>query len=705
MVTAEALDQARWNIGCRRNGNGIISPVNLLSTLYVGLAAMDARLFRKLDKSELPVDPERFALIHALVDTINSWELAPRTAGDYGRALLRFVIWADRDEKPLSRITIVALLASYCEDSSARIDSIRRAASEGLALTGDECNLLFPSTVQPVLTNDDWVLTLETQPWVSKPDFLRFVIPGDAALPTYEFAEKRQALQAATSENRSGRAELVRAMRNEFRSLLTAKSLAPRSLETTFRHVRQFVVWVDDQKLALNKDSAIEALVAYSQHLTRKCWAGALSASSRMVMLQAPTRILAEVTDRQPFEIRLQLTTPPLRDSGLTSVRPSAAQVQEFCANLHAIVRALPSDVLSAPIHAQIQVKLSHGSEAVPSDLPEPLGGYGDRGYDPRLANIKLLNLRIWAEMHRFIAFTGCNVSVAQNLTIREWTASGQLIEALKGRANKYVSVRTNRMYQRHVDAHIEFLKAAAPVPIDDDTPLFPDIFFLREARGLRAQRAALRAGTAIARTAILLPTKGWGAVSWARDHGLKLTPRQLRQAKATWVLRRYSGDLLRVARALGNKPGVAFKHYGGKGNLEQAIVDWSAFWDSPLSQSALAPGNCRSPGLYEPVLGKYQPAGSCEASACLGCRQYRGEDSLDYVHAILSYQYCLSYRAPSNSEIAPLIEIIDWIIDAYLKRNVDHHKAVEQLRAQISDRPHPRFDALTRLMEIIHAS
>jgi hypothetical protein len=155
----------------------------------------------------------------------------------------------------------------------------------------------------------------------------------------------------------------------------------------------------------------------------------------------------------------------------------------------------------------------------------------------------------------------------------------------------------------------------------------------------------------------------------------------------------------------MGNTPGTAYDHYGGKGNLEQAIPEWSRHWASPRSQPALAPGKCESPGRYKPINDRGSAPGSCNEGGCLGCWHYRGEQSRDYIHRMLSYRYCLCFRAASNSEVAKLIDIIDQIVDAYLEENPDQRKAVHQLQSQISDQPHPRFAAMIRLLEIKYAT
>lgn len=705
MADAATLDPNQWIVGVEIDTGGRVISADMMPTLYSGLSAMDVRLFHQLDKSGLPIAPERFALLHTLVRTIDSWKLAPRTVRGYARALKRFVRWADELGGALTRTTIVPLLASYHGDTAHYLTTIRRALAEATDLTDDERILLFPPVTRLESSDDDWVIEFEVGSGRRSADFLRLVAPGDAVLPSYKFADVREARRRKALQDPTNRTELVRALRAEFKACATARSYAPSSLVTIFRNLRGWVLWADGQRLDLNQASAIETLVSYSQHLVRQWRAGILADKTVHILLKLPAYILARALDQEPFEITYQLALPPLRNSGWTSVRPDTYSLQRFCGNLNAIVSALPSGMLCAPVHDPVQVRLCSGGGSLPHRLPEPYGGFGDQVFDPRLANLPLTRLRVWAEMYRFVGVTGCNLSVVQDLTVADWRADGPRMAAIKARANKLMSVRVSRRYERHVAAHVEFLEAAWPLPIEDATPLFPGMRFSPSNQSTHDLVARLRASVTKPRTTVFSPITEPGVANWLKANGLTIASRQLRRAKAKWLFRRYSGDSLRVSQALGNTPESAYDHYGGKGNLEQAIPEWSRHWASPQSLSALAPGKCESPGRYEPVNDQDASPGSCNEGGCLGCWHYRGEESLDYIHRMLSYRHCLHFRVASNSAVERLIGIIDEIVDAYLEKNGDQREAVRHLESQIRDKPHPRFAAMIRLLECEHAS
>lgn len=704
MDDLRALQPNRWNVGIHYDKGRKDKPENLLSTIYPGMSAMDARLFRKLKKDHLPIDPDRFGLFQAFVSTVKSWRIRPKTKGHYASALRRFVIWADANDRPICRNTIVPLLAEYSGDRFTRVNSVRRIAIAALNLTSDEKKLLFPPPVQPKPL-DDWVFILDTTSGSRKLDFMRLVVPGDAALKPCDFAKKRTGLVERIREDRSSRADLMRALSNEFGGWVTAKTLATASLCSTFGNLRKLVVWADGQKMPLGRANVIEVLQSYSQHLSREWRAGKLRAKSVHQLTCIPMRLLAMVLDREPSEIQPRLSLPPLKNSGWTTERPHTEILKEFCVNLHTIVSSLPSPILSAPIRAPIYVDLCSGGEVRTRELPTPYGGYGDQGYDARCANLSLTSLRIWAEMHRFIAVTGCNLSVAQNFSICEWQNPNLQLEKMKVRANKIVTVDAGGKYAHHIKAHIKFLRSALPVALDDKMPLFPGVRLSTGTMGLTAIIANFRAGMNTLRITKLNPTADTVAYRWARANGLELTPRQLRSAKAMWLLRRHGGDSLRVARALNNKPQLVHEHYGGKGNLEQAALEWSGHWASSRSRAALAPGRCTTPGRYKSVSVQADSSSSCNEGACLSCQHYRPEDSIDYVHAILSYRHYLTYRASDNSELAELTEIIDLIVSSYLERNPNNHEIVAQLRHEVPTRPHPRFAAMIRLVELLHVA
>lgn len=682
-------DDARWLVGI--NGNGF--PTDMRPALYAGMAKTHPRQFSSIDRGTLQVDQARIDVIKQLVDTLDELPYEAATKSNYAESLKLFLFSADASKRAVSRSSVVSILSNY---SGRGHENLRNLFGMALVLTEEERQQLFPKEEQVQQELDEWVLSLESHSHSYKFDAARLLYPGDATMSVREFASKReQRIRWAISDD-SGRARLVTLLRDEFAAAQTARTYSDRSLHGVAVSLRTFMVWADDSNVALNRDTVVSALTKYSQHLTQKWRAGANPSTTRKYVDRI-VPLLASALDVESFEIRALLNLPPESKAGLTSKRPEPEARREFCGFLHAIVQALPTATLCGPIREPITVSI--GDKVIP--LPSPIGGHSEPRFDPRLANLFLIRLRIWAELHRFIGLTGANLAVVQEITVDQWIAEGFSLRALKARANKLMSPKSTDAYARHLDSHVGFLTKAIPAEVGGQTPLFPTLIsegpkrtFLVQARSGALPPPELKPMTPARENVIL---------KWAEDFNVpRLGTVALRKVKADWLLRRYKGDALKVSQALGNTPRVVHVHYGGKGNLAAAMTEWGEFWKSDAKLMSRAPGLCGSPGKFVPL--SEEPQSECNEGACLGCAKYRGEDTIDYIHRILSYQYVLCWRATGNDEIPPLIERIDGIVDSFVARHPESSAEVEEMRKGIAEYPHPRFEASIRLIAALYA-
>lgn len=690
MTVASIRDEKRWLVGSRGKGR----PVDLRPCLDARFSSTDPRNFRRIRTQDLQWDMDRVELLRALADIIHSGTQSEATKAVSAGELKRFLKWVDKRGTKLNRDSIASLLAAYDGDRRNCVAGVRRLSAEALDFSVNERARVFqkPEEQAP----DEWILRAAGGGRTNTCDFLRLAIPGDSPLSCPQFAKRRPDRLKSVEKDQSGRAKLVRCIRDEFRAAKTAKHWSDRTQATYFVNVRLFFVWADKEGHHLERSTVVDTLQLYAQHLIR-VWRAGGNAKAILSKTACVATVLAKSLGYEPYEIRKTLAQPPTRESGLTSRRPEQTQIDEFCQALHVIIGALPSSVLSKPIPAPLTVSIDEETKL----LPEPIGGYGPQTVDARIANIPLTTLRIWSELHRFIAVTGCNLSVAQEITCGQWLANRDgVLEGLKRRAQKFVSLRSSKRYSRHIDAHVEFLRGTLPAPLGEETPLFPLI--VTNANGSRCILAYDRSETLEIRLREFYPTAAAYANRWIKRNGIpRINTRQLRQAKSIWLLRRYAGDSLRVAQSLGNTAEVVHRHYGGKGNLESSIVEWKNFWSEHPVYTAIAPGKCAAPGQLETATGS---SGSCRDSACLGCRHYRGEDSLDYIHRMLSFQRCLLIRANSNPEVARSIDAIDRIIQDYELRNPLSRRTVQQLRETVGSSPHSDFAAMSALVEAYRA-
>ena len=207
----------------------------------------------------------------------------------------------------------------------------------------------------------------------------------------------------------------------------------------------------------------------------------------------------------------------------------------------------------------------------------------------------------------------------------------------------------------------------------------------------------------------IVLDRMSDGAMQSVRDwmRGEMIDPlssHDLRFCKAAWFLRRHKGDSLKVSRALGNTPQITFNHYGGKGNLTVAQIELTHFFKvDPDLKLSIAPGYCADPGHATARVAK--PMSCSSEAACLQCTNYRGEDSLDYLHRMLTLQHSYRLReSGASGQHHQSIADIDRIVAAYVKRHPETASKVESLSDAIcaGNEWHPRF---ARVMAILGQS
>lgn len=691
-MTGMALDKFDWQLGTHSEGY----PADLERLIWPESSAMDARVFRRTDTSSWTTDPDRIAVLAGMIAEIRDWGLSPAGNGNLAGALRRFVQWVDQHSgAPLRRESIVPLLARYKADAPDRYSALRRAAT-ALSLSEAERSVLFPPTEEAEsLRDDDWHFAVEGRDGSSsEADFARLLIPGDAGMPHPQWRTVRQA-RLNNLDMTAPRACLIEALSNEFRARLTEQSASTASLKTQWQKLRRWIVWADDAHQTLSMGTAVKTLHAYTQHLNMQWRAGRLSGASVRQLVESPLQYVAVALNQPTYQIKLTLPLPGRKASGLTTKAADTAELKRYCANLHVVIDALPMSELCAATGAPKVIRLWNSKgQLVNAELPAPCGGYGAT-IDPRAAHRKLINLRIVAELHRFIAITGVNLSVARDLKVGQHTADAPV---WKDRAGRYIRPRVGTVYSRRLEQHIQFLEACVPGGITPDTPMFPTIN--TNANTDNTLVAAARAGTLAWRTqqctnASIRALRSWLDAADAPAFGTRI----LRRSKAEWLLRRYGGDPLQVSRDMGNTPEVVTSNYGGKGNLHWATLEWSQHW-SAEQHSALAPGGCASPSHHEPIAT--DPAGGgCNEAACMGCLHYRGEDSMDYIHRLLSYQHVLLLRVAANPASERPIALIDAIVTEYLMRHPEQRTDVDRMREHIATDPHPLFATLIPLEEL----
>lgn len=686
-------DKTLWRIGPDKKG----SYCNLEPCLYDGLSDMDIRLFRKLNKAELARNSNREKLLtdfcHALKDKQYSISTQQSIAGN----LKRWVKWVDSMHLSVTESNAAELFISYLLEK-------KREGS-----TGQLINLLLEITPvtgkqrQSMITHfratapsfDDYVIKAENRIL----DFKRFFIPGDAIdNPKWNSLSEDRKTRGLTSETL--RSAFIEEVIKVFRHKQLSAQWSHSSLVTGFLALRKWIIWLDDNRRRISLMNCTELLSEYSRYLHGLVASKMLMSKTVYHRLNFLYVILADALDTDAIKIKAKLLLPALTESGYQSKPESSDDVQRFCGFLHGFIASISVEV----IQSELSESKTINAGPYHVKLPGQDVSYINTDIPFCVRNYLISRLRIHAEMLRFIAVTGANLQVALNLTIDEWkNRSSDKLSSYKARANHWVELRINKQYKIHLDRHIQFLEKALIIKIDDNTPLFPSVHFNATHRTIAASYINGRAWPIVKKPG---HTCSGYFNKFLDDQNIpRLSSRSLRKAKAQWLLRRYKGDSLATSRALGNTPAITFSHYGGKGNLVTSEREWSSFWAvNQTLQSSIAPGQCESPSIFRPLSTKAPERTCMDASTCLHCKHYRGENSLDYIQRLLSFNYILQKRARANPMVDESNTIVLTIVDKFVHLNPHLKTQVNNLRAQISGGQsiHPRFASIIKIQELL---
>ena len=300
-----------------------------------------------------------------------------------------------------------------------------------------------------------------------------------------------------------------------------------------------------------------------------------------------------------------------------------------------------------------------------------------------------LINLRIEAELLMFIGQTGINLRQALNLEFRSFFYASYLdgykVKDFKRRRQGAVLFENFKEYKQHFERYLLWRSAIFP----NSPYLFPfisrpgtrrDEMFSNE----RVKAACQKVGLAY------------------------VPPRQLRNTRVNWLLRR-SSDVDQTAEMAQHTRETLVRVYH-RPSLQRAVAECTRFWSQydPHQNRLLsvAPGACT--GLPQPVLDKPSsaPSPDCiKTSGCLWCENHRDVDSFDYVWALSSFMHLkgveLSKSGPPRGSALPLppakmaidriLEKLRWFEESNQKR----HSWVKEAQERISEESfHPYFHA-----------
>lgn len=463
------------------------------------------------------------------------------------------------------------------------------------------------------------------------------------------------------------------------------------------RHFLNFCDEVVRQKIEIAslKDSLSEYNLYWKHQInTERC--AASTAASKVVPV---ARIVADILNIDYAVLKEQL--------GLVSQTPYAAPPD----NQHAELRGYFEDLTT--IIDQIDSHLNTESrETLTFHFPKRdkyeaaqfrLSRHGVKPiWQAPFIWLREIQLRIVAEQRRFILQTGMNPDTTWKLCFGDLeylsTRQGYRAVAFKIRADHIVEAQLPSTYLPRFKKYLSFI---SKLPNNPNRLIFPPIAIKHEERNNPdvdhfVVRKKLKYNTL---------RKLFKNIDRPTFDG-----RSLRRNLGVFASRRSDGDPLKTAKALGNSPQVAGKHYGGRGTRAENEVEMTAYLTWEAEKSALRrstdKGRCSTPKQPKPLQtnGDIKPKCGAENS-CFFCEQYRPIDTRDYVFSILSKRSRLQARAlaTKDPQIQKTITRINEILKGYRDLRVENANVIAELE-EITGRGnlHPYFENDAALEEIL---
>lgn len=454
----------------------------------------------------------------------------------------------------------------------------------------------------------------------------------------------------------------------------------------------------------LTLDSAPEALRQYNNYWKNRVNSGKNSQNTASSYLLSVSRILAEACNTPWEELRLKIDLVSQARYNPPETNQSKA-IQGFVQDLSDIINAVkPESLLSRDVihvhfrrrddYKNISIRLSRHGIPPQSELP--------------YLHIQAVQLRIIAELKRFVALTGMNPAVVERLQLKDIkfeSASGRLRAVqFKVRAGKKVAAEVPSSYIPLLRQHIDFIQS---LPRFGDQPsLFPAL--VADSDRKSDPITAWRDSQYYSHRAIAAHLKKAGRPNF--------NGRALRRNKGVYALRKSGGDALIAARILGNTPTVAAKHYGGQGNRAENEVEMTAYFQSVMEASQQRLSRSTDPGLCAEPKAPQRASDAPEeiapqcgaANSCLFCTKYRAIETPDYIHEILTLRYQLRMREGGSQhhvQTLQMVKRINQILEQYSALSEAHAGDVRELSAMVdAGRFHRLHQNSIELQEVLGA-
>ena len=495
---------------------------------------------------------------------------------------------------------------------------------------------------------------------------------------------------------------------------------------TTLFH---FVAWVEKNGLVLSLGTVKVCFFSWVEHLIHRYrvkkdlkhvtayWyvtmLGALIGRALGYVHSEPGRVLIRQTRmRAPKSIKRVLGTHADKEN-LTKTFAFGHLLTDVCNALTAeVVRgALPIHV---PLRSGKELLIKGNLRRHDRD-PTTVRGTRDRDRSMKLRaplrpderagerRPSIVNARIECEYLIFIAQTGMNATQACRLS-REtyrWQTEGDDLLAFrvyKGRRSGETIFRCFHAYREHLERYIAWLEA---LELNTDCDLlFPFLYHTGKIPAGHRQRL-------LSSTAYLCQQAGI----------VLIRPRQLRNTRVNWLLRRHGNAQLTAEQAAHSE--VTLLRVYAQPHHQRAVSEITRYHLAMETASASpGPGVCTRVGTKPELLKDalpHAPSPDCVSpDGCLSCVFHRDVMSEEYCWKLASHKRLKvleldAYRPPASASPHPadaVVKIVDAKLSAIEAESEVRRLWVKEAKDRVrEERYHPLWDGHIKLWEIISAS
>jgi hypothetical protein len=491
------------------------------------------------------------------------------------------------------------------------------------------------------------------------------------------------------------------------------------SASTARTQIKAFVVffsWAESEGATLSMSEVQTAYLGWAEHLWHRVRvAKDLLQSSAYDLARIVGQIIDAVLERATPIIELtRIRRPPPRTTpqGAQADKQQLTDTFAFGRLLQAICDGLPVKVIRG--HWDVVIELPDGGEWQLNAGRRPrsterqahnvrASEMAEAEYlrDSSIAHpfrVRLVNLRIHAELLMFIGQTGMNLAQVQALRMQRFSYTshidGYTVREYKGRRHGEVLFEIFSAYRSHFERYLTWRREFFP----ESKELFPLIRLSGVRQDRRPSFWCIQAGCKVA------------GVPWT-------APSELRCTRVNWMLRR-SGDPDLTAD-IAQHSTKTLLHVYDKPSQQRALPEIARFWveHDPALKGArplvpAAPGACIGTPVPVPSKPKDAPDPDCvHRSGCLWCDHHRDVDTQDYVWSLACFRHLkvleksglrpptakLDAVDPADHAIKRISDKLEW----FRRANATRESWFDEALARVEEGDyHPDWDYLIEPLE-----